>query len=71
MLAETKGYRDGWLGDFDFKFLCSPQLPFGNARKYRSAAPFYGLNDDLPLLVTIVVGFQSVIRTWFRRRDFP
>ncbi|GHJ88344.1 hypothetical protein NliqN6_4746 [Naganishia liquefaciens] len=50
--------KDGWLGDFDFKFLCSPQLPFGNARKHRSAAPFYGLNDDLPLLVTIVVGFQ-------------
>jgi NCS2 family nucleobase:cation symporter-2 len=50
--------RDGWLGDFDFKFLCMPQLPFGNARKHRKAAPFYGLHDDLPLLVTIIVGFQ-------------
>ncbi|KAJ9126824.1 hypothetical protein QFC24_001857 [Naganishia onofrii] len=50
--------KDGWLGDFDFKFLCMPQLPFGNARKHRRAAPFYGLHDDLPLLVTIVIGFQ-------------
>ncbi|KAI5450039.1 hypothetical protein NCC49_003801 [Naganishia albida] len=52
------GTKDGWLGDFDFKFLCMPQLPFGNARRHRKAAPFYGLHDDLPLLVTIIVGFQ-------------
>ncbi len=27
-----------------------PQLPFGNAHRRRKPSPFYGLDDDLPLL---------------------
>lgn len=50
--------RDGWLGDFDYGFLCTPQLPFGNLRKRTRPAPFYALDDTLPLGVMLIVGFQ-------------
>lgn len=50
--------RDGWLGDFDYAWLCLPQLPWGNLGKGRRPSPFYGKDDDLPLLVMLTVGFQ-------------
>ncbi len=55
-------HREGWLGDFDFRFLCMPQLPYGNHGVKRKPSPFYGLEDELPLAVAIVAGFQWVAR---------
>ena len=50
--------RDGWFGNFDYKWLCMPVLPWGNNRKHRRPSPFYGLEDNLPILIQIVTGLQ-------------
>lgn len=52
--------KHGWLGDYDYAWLCMPSLPFGNSRN-RRAPPFYGLDDELPLLVAIACGFQHAL----------
>ncbi|KAG8698460.1 hypothetical protein FRC08_005908 [Ceratobasidium sp. 394] len=49
--------RDGWLGDYDFAWLCTPGLPFGKKKSTR-APQFYALDADLPILLAIVCGFQ-------------
>ena len=51
-------HRKGWVGTFDYKTLCLPVLPWGNARNNRRPAPFYGLDDDLPIMITLVTGLQ-------------
>ncbi|TFK59541.1 xanthine/uracil permease [Pluteus cervinus] len=51
--------KDGWLGEFDFGWLCTPTLPFGSKRIRKT--PFYALDADLPLLVAIVCGFQHAL----------
>ncbi|KAG8986181.1 hypothetical protein FRB90_004174, partial [Tulasnella sp. 427] len=52
--------RDGWLGDYDFGWLCTPVLPWMKTKKSRSP-PFYALDADLPLLLAIVCGFQHAL----------
>jgi hypothetical protein len=49
--------RDGWIGDYNFGWLCTPTLPYGGTAS-RKLPPFYGLEDDIPLLLAIVCGFQ-------------
>lgn len=49
--------RDGWVGDYDFGWLCTPTLPFGKGST-RKLPAFYGLGDDIPLLLQIICGFQ-------------
>ncbi|KAL8798750.1 MAG: hypothetical protein Q9182_006411 [Xanthomendoza sp. 2 TL-2023] len=51
--------RDGLIGDYDYAFLFKPNLPF--MRKSRRAAPFFGLNDHMPLLLALVLGFQHAL----------
>ncbi|KAG9084593.1 hypothetical protein FRC07_013596, partial [Ceratobasidium sp. 392] len=52
--------RDGWLGDYDFAWLCTPGLPFGKKKATR-APQFYALEADLPILLAIVCGFQHAL----------
>ncbi|KAG8838930.1 hypothetical protein FRC18_002158 [Serendipita sp. 400] len=52
--------RDGWVGDYDFGWLCMPTLPYGKAGA-RKLPPFYGLDDDIPLLLAMVCGFQHAL----------
>ncbi|PBK93977.1 Xanthine/uracil permease [Armillaria gallica] len=47
--------RDGWLGDYDYGWLCLPTLPYA---KQKRAPPFYALEQDLPLILAISSGFQ-------------
>ncbi|TEB33815.1 xanthine/uracil permease [Coprinellus micaceus] len=49
--------KEGWVGDYDYAWLCKPTLPF-LAKKGNQMPPFYGLNDDLPLLLAITSGLQ-------------
>ncbi|CAE7146459.1 unnamed protein product [Rhizoctonia solani] len=49
--------RDGWLGDYDFGWLCTPGLPWGK-RKATRAPQFYALDADLPILLAMTCGFQ-------------
>ncbi|KAF8721811.1 hypothetical protein AX14_010182 [Amanita brunnescens Koide BX004] len=52
--------KDGWLGDYDYAWLCTPSLPC-LPRKDRRQPPFYGLDQDLPLLLAITCGLQHAL----------
>ncbi|KAJ7232318.1 Xanthine/uracil permease [Mycena haematopus] len=52
--------RHGWLGEYDYAWLCTPTLPFGNLRKSRQP-PFYALDAELPLLLAIASGLQHAL----------
>lgn len=51
--------RDGLVGDYDYGFLFKPNLPF--MRQSRRAAPFFGLNDKMPVLLALLLGFQHAL----------
>lgn len=51
--------RDGLVGDYDYAFLFTPNLPF--MRKRIQAAPFFGLNDKLPVLLALLLGLQHAL----------
>lgn len=52
--------KNGWLGSYDYAWLCIPALPFTKAYNQRSP-PFYALNDDLPLLLAATTGLQHAL----------
>lgn len=51
--------RDGLLGDYSYRFLFTPQLPFMAAAK--QASPFFGLNEKMPVVLALVLGFQHAL----------
>ena len=56
--------RKGWFGDYDYAWLCSPALPFsigGKNPNRRKQPPFYGLDDELPLVLAIASGLQHAL----------
>ncbi|KAF2235653.1 Xanthine/uracil permease [Viridothelium virens] len=55
-LLRTFTTRDGLIGDYDYAFLFKPNLPF--VKKERRAAPFFGLNDRLPVFLALLLGLQ-------------
>ncbi|KAG9517135.1 putative purine permease, partial [Aureobasidium melanogenum] len=60
-LANYVFSKEGWLGDYDYLYLITPNLPPFN-RKYKNyATPFYGLNDRVPILLTLILGFQHAL----------
>lgn len=48
--------KDGLLGDYDYAFLFTPTLPF--IKKPTQAAPFFGLNDRVPVFLALLLGLQ-------------
>lgn len=55
----TANHRDGLIGDYDYGFLFKPNLPF--MKKERRAAPFFGLNDRMPIFLAMLLGFQHAL----------
>lgn len=51
--------RDGLLGDYDYKYLFTPQIPF--VKKKEQSTLFFGLNTPMPLLLGILLGFQHTL----------
>jgi len=51
--------RDGLIGNYDYAFLFKPNLPF--IKKERRAAPFFGLNARMPVLLAMLLGFQHAL----------
>ena len=51
--------RDGLVGDYDYVFLFRPNLPF--MKKSKQAAPFFGLNDKMPIFLALLLGFQHAL----------
>ena len=58
-LVKTFTSKDGLVGDYDYGFLFKPNLPF--MRKTRRAAPFFGLNEQMPVLLALLLGFQHAL----------
>jgi hypothetical protein len=51
--------KDGLIGQYDYAFLFRPNIPF--LRKPRRAAPFFGLNDKMPVVLALLLGFQHAL----------
>jgi hypothetical protein len=51
--------REGLIGTYDYAFLFKPNLPF--MKKSTQAAPFFGLNDRMPLFLGMLLGFQHAL----------
>jgi len=51
--------RHGWVGDYDYAWLCMPSIPF--FRRHHVSPPFYGLDSEIPLLVAITCGLQHAL----------
>ncbi|CAH6718244.1 putative purine permease [[Candida] jaroonii] len=51
--------REGLLGDYDYGYLFIPQLPF--TKKTPKTQPFFGLNDKMPVILGLLLGFQHAL----------
>lgn len=50
---------DGWLGSYDYVALCTPRIPFLKSKS--SPSIFFGLDDSIPILVAMLMGFQHAL----------
>ncbi|KAL5529884.1 hypothetical protein ACEPAF_6141 [Sanghuangporus sanghuang] len=53
--------KEGWLGDYDYVWLCMPALPTLRAQNQRRLPPFYSLHGELPLLLAAACGLQHAL----------
>ncbi|PWY74305.1 purine permease [Aspergillus heteromorphus CBS 117.55] len=53
--------RDGWIGDYDYLYLITPNIYPLNRRYKDVEPPFYGLNDEVPILLTLILGLQHAL----------
>ncbi|AQZ15463.1 (ZYRO0E02772g) [Zygosaccharomyces parabailii] len=60
--------RDGLLGDYDYKYLFTPSYPFHDfICRLRGIEvvvrdqPFFGLNEEVPVLLGMILGFQHAL----------
>ncbi|KAI5783878.1 permease family-domain-containing protein [Peziza echinospora] len=51
--------KSGLIGDYDYAFLFRPNIPF--MKKDRRVSPFFGLNERMPLLLGLLLGFQHAL----------
>lgn len=56
VVKRTLFTRAGLLGDYDYAYLFTPTLPF--MKRPVQAAPFFGLNDRVPVFLTLLLGLQ-------------
>lgn len=48
--------KEGLIGNYDYAFLFTPNIPF--MKRKRRPAPFFGLSDELPLFLALLLGLQ-------------
>lgn len=53
--------RQGWFGDYDYLYLVTPNIWPLNRRYKNYQRPFYGLDDEVPLLLTLILGLQHAL----------
>lgn len=51
--------KDGLIGDYDYKYLFIPEIPF--RKKAHKRQPFFGLNSDMPIFLGFILGFQHAL----------
>jgi uric acid-xanthine permease len=59
VVRKTFFTKDGLIGEYDYAFLFRPNIPF--LKRTRRAAPFFGLNDKMPVLLAMLLGFQHAL----------
>ncbi|KAI5806921.1 permease family-domain-containing protein [Geopyxis carbonaria] len=53
--------KEGLVGDYDYAYLLTPDIyPFNKKFKGR-AQPFFGIDDRIPLLLTLLLGIQHAL----------
>ncbi|RSL48689.1 Uric acid-xanthine permease [Fusarium duplospermum] len=57
----TKAFttKHGLIGDYNYGFLFRPNLPF--MKKSTNPSPFFGVNDKMPVLLGLLLGFQHAL----------
>jgi hypothetical protein len=58
-LKKSLTTREGLLGNYDYTYLFRPNLPFMHSQNI--TPPFFGLNDKMPWLLAILLGFQHTL----------
>lgn len=54
--------RHGWLGDYDYAWLCMPNLPWKRGgKRVKTGPPFYALDSDLPIVLAAASGLQHAL----------
>ncbi|KAI0375763.1 Xanthine/uracil permease [Pilatotrama ljubarskyi] len=57
--------RHGWVGDYDYAWLCMPTTPWrlGRARpkQTKTGPPFYALDSELPIILAAASGLQHAL----------
>ncbi|OSD04365.1 Xanthine/uracil permease [Trametes coccinea BRFM310] len=57
--------RHGWVGDYDYAWLCMPTAPWrlGRARSKQTkiGPPFYALDSELPIVLAAASGLQHAL----------
>lgn len=60
--------KDGWVGDYDFAWLCTPTLPVynssrkkGKKRQRQIPPPFFALDEDIPIILAWICGLQHAL----------
>lgn len=51
--------QEGLVGDYDYKFLFTPHIPF--VTKKKQSPLFFGLHAPMPLILGILLGFQHCL----------
>jgi hypothetical protein len=59
IIRKTLLTKNGLIGDYDYAFLFRPNLPF--MRPSDQPPPFFGLNDKMPVILAILLGFQHAL----------
>ncbi|KAL2128242.1 hypothetical protein VTI74DRAFT_9456 [Chaetomium olivicolor] len=58
-LRRTFLTKEGLIGNYDYAFLFRPNLPF--MAKSDRPPPFFGLNDRMPVVLALILGFQHAL----------
>jgi hypothetical protein len=58
-LKKSLTTKEGLIGNYDYAFLFKPNLPFMGTKNF--TPPFFGLNDNMPWFLAILLGFQHTL----------
>ena len=55
-------HKDGLLGDYDYKYLFTPDIPF--ITKELKNSTIFGVDSDMPILLGAILGFHACHVSW-------
>jgi NCS2 family nucleobase:cation symporter-2 len=53
--------KEGLVGDYNYTWLLTPNVPPFNRKFKGRKQPFYGIDDRIPLLLTVLLGLQHAL----------